>query len=114
MSNIKNNKKRGFTLIELLVVIAIIGLLATLSVIAFANTRARSRDANRLADIRQIQTALHLYWQATNLYPNEIVPGESIKDGNIIFLDAVPFPPEPTNDGDCDELTGEDLKYNYT
>jgi len=55
----KQNK--GFTLIELLVVISIIGLLATLAVIALGNARVKSRDAKRLSDVRQIQTALALY-----------------------------------------------------
>jgi len=64
----KNNKK-GFTLIELLVVIAIIGLLATLSVVALNNARQKSRDAKRVSDIKQVQTALELYFVDQNAYP---------------------------------------------
>lgn len=41
--------KRGFTLIELLVVIAIIGLLGTLSVAGFSNSREKARVANGLS-----------------------------------------------------------------
>lgn len=62
-------KRKGFTLIELLVVIAIIGLLATLAVVALNSARTKSRDAKRVADIKQIQTALELSFVETNEYP---------------------------------------------
>ncbi len=68
----KNNKK-GFTLIELLVVIAIIGLLSTLSVVALNNARQKSRDAKRVSDIKQVQTALELYFVDQNGYPSTSV-----------------------------------------
>jgi len=63
------NNKKGFTLIELLVVIAIIGLLSTLAVVALGNARSKSRDARRLSDIKQIQTALELYMNDIGKYP---------------------------------------------
>ncbi|MEA3272222.1 MAG: prepilin-type N-terminal cleavage/methylation domain-containing protein [Patescibacteria group bacterium] len=62
-------KRKGFTLIELLVVIAIIGLLATLAVVALNSARQKSRDAKRVADIKQVQTALELGFVETNGYP---------------------------------------------
>ena len=62
-------KRQGFTLIELLVVIAIIGLLSTLAVVALNNARSKGRDAKRVADIKQVQTALELYFADKNTYP---------------------------------------------
>ncbi|MBL8031479.1 MAG: prepilin-type N-terminal cleavage/methylation domain-containing protein [Candidatus Doudnabacteria bacterium] len=59
----------GFTLIELLVVIAIIGLLASIVLVALSSSRARSRDATRLAQIRQISGAIELYFNENNTYP---------------------------------------------
>ena len=65
------NKKKGFTLIELLVVIAIIGLLATLAVVALGNARQKSRDAKRVSDIKQVQTALELRYVDEDSYPTD-------------------------------------------
>jgi len=63
------SKKLGFTLIELLVVIAIIGFLASLVLVALANARARSRDAKRIGDIKQLVSGLELYYTNCGSYP---------------------------------------------
>ena len=90
--------KRGFTLIELLVVVAIIGLLATLSIVALNNARARARDARRVADIKQIQTALELYYNDQGSYPASL--STSIASGTTIYMTTVPTAPTPS-DGTC-------------
>ncbi len=66
----KKNSK-GFTLIELLVVIAIIGILSSVVLASLNSARRKSRDARRVADIKQIQLALELYYDAnpTTGYP---------------------------------------------
>lgn len=61
--------RQGFTLIELLVVISIIALLSTLAVVSLNSTREKSRDAKRVSDIKQLQTALELYYAGTTAYP---------------------------------------------
>ncbi len=65
----KKLNEKGFTLIELLVVIAIIGLLSTLAVVSLGNARQKSRDARRLSDLKQLQTALELYYTDQTAYP---------------------------------------------
>jgi prepilin-type N-terminal cleavage/methylation domain-containing protein len=60
----KSKAKIGFTLIELLVVIAIIGVLASIVLASLNNARRKSRDARRITDIKQIQLAMELYFDA--------------------------------------------------
>jgi prepilin-type N-terminal cleavage/methylation domain-containing protein len=62
--------KKGFTLIELLVVIAIIGLLSTLAVVALSSARTKARDSKRVADMKQVQTAMELYYNTNSAYPS--------------------------------------------
>ena len=62
-------KKNAFTLIELLVVIAIIGLLSTLVVVALGSAKQKARDAKRLSDLKQFQSALELYYGDKTDYP---------------------------------------------
>ncbi|MFZ2310649.1 MAG: prepilin-type N-terminal cleavage/methylation domain-containing protein [Patescibacteria group bacterium] len=102
--------QQGFTLIELLVVVAIIGLLATLSIVALNNARARARDARRVADVKQIQTALELYYNDLGAYPTAIpTSGTTISTGTTVYMSQIPTPPQPA-DGDCAAATA----YTYS
>ncbi|MEI7451711.1 MAG: FISUMP domain-containing protein [Candidatus Falkowbacteria bacterium] len=98
--------KKAFTLIELLVVIAIIGLLATIAIVALNNARSKARDARRVADVKQIQTALDLYYNDAGHYPlNNIFASGTIfttstVTGTTTYMQIVPHAPTPT-DGSC-------------
>ncbi|MEI7620505.1 MAG: FISUMP domain-containing protein [Candidatus Falkowbacteria bacterium] len=98
-------KSRAFTLIELLVVIAIIGILATISVLALTNARAKSRDAKRAGDMKQIQTALELFFNDKNRYPTEQewATGQIFSTttaGTSTYMQFIPTAPTPA-DGNC-------------
>lgn len=64
-----NKNDKGFTLIELLVVISIVALLATVAIVAMNNARMESRDNKRKADIRQVASALEVYFDEFEQYP---------------------------------------------
>ena len=61
----------AFTLIELLVVISIIAILATLLIANMNAIRGRARDTARKSDLRNIQTALRLYYNDYGVYPGD-------------------------------------------
>ena len=64
-----SKKSNGFTLIELLVVIAIIGILSSIVLVSLNTARAKARDAQRIAAIKQIQNALEMYNETNWDYP---------------------------------------------
>lgn len=103
MLNLNNKKIKGFTLIELLVVIAIIGVMASLAIVNLNQSRKKSRDARRMADIKEIDNAIQLYI-AKNIhapYLNDTCPpsnpGPSCsasvpqKNWNLLYEDLAPF-----------------------
>ncbi len=59
----------GFTLIELIVVIAIIGILASIAIGNTFSSIPKAHDAQRKNDLKQMQTALQVYFQDHNSYP---------------------------------------------
>ncbi len=104
--------KQGFTLIELLVVIAIIGLLSTLSIVALNSARAKSRDARRVSDIKQMQTALELFYNEAGFYPIDASVTTSIYSTTTSYMQLIPTAPTPV-DGTCNS-TNNTYDYSQT
>lgn len=105
----KNNRKKlGFTLVELMVVIAIIGILATLIMVTLDNTKSTARNTRRLADIKELQLALKLFYNDNGFYPTAITAGTSISRNGVNYLLRVPENPKPWNDGTC---LNQDYRY---
>jgi len=100
----KRNPAKGFTILELLVVLAIIGVLSSIAVIQYSNAQAKSRDAKRISDIREIEKALNLYFVDNNVFP--IIPeileitGEDelsqILESKFYISEVPPDPNHPT------------------
>ncbi len=55
-------RDRGFTLIELLIVVVIIGILASIAIPKFANTKEKAYMAAMKSDLRNLVTAQESYF----------------------------------------------------
>lgn len=97
-----HSSQRGFTLIELLVVIAIIGMLSSVVLASLNTARESARDARRLADIKQLQTALELSYDSDTLprYPDAL--SSLVSNGHI---QAMPVDPRTGSEYYYDNLT---------
>lgn len=71
----KFKQKFGFTLIELLVVISIVGLLASVLLISLNGAREKARRTTALANIKQMQKALEMYFNDNSFYPPDVSRG---------------------------------------
>lgn len=72
------------------------------------SARSMSRDAKRLSDVRQLASALELYFNDNNKYPNEL--NDLTATGQYTYIGILPTPPTEL-DGTC---TAEQNKYTYT
>lgn len=98
--------QKGISMIELVIVLGIIAVVGAGSALALNTARARARDAVRISNVRQIQAALELAFNESNMYPaGEVLPlGEAgvtscLDEGGFagscgasgqVFLRAVP------------------------
>lgn len=60
---------KGFTLIELLVVVAIIGVLSSVVLASLNSARDKGSDAAIIQTVRQLRTALEMYYSDNGFYP---------------------------------------------
>ena len=79
-------QQKGFTLIELLVVMAIIGLLSTLAVVSLNTARIKSRDTARVATIKQMQSALEMYYSDKKIYPTSAEVTSTIATSGVVYM----------------------------
>lgn len=113
MKTLRNKTQKGFTLIELLVVIAIIGLLASVVLLALNSARAKSRDAKRVADIRQLASAMELYFNDNNSYPIQATAALTIPGLAPSYIGAIPGTVSPPDNKTGSTCTVANNAYNF-
>ncbi|MDB5165359.1 MAG: hypothetical protein JWM00_249 [Candidatus Saccharibacteria bacterium] len=62
----KKRTRTGFTIVELLIVVVVIGILASISVVAYNGFQQRARDAKRISDVENIAESLSLWASVKN------------------------------------------------
>jgi prepilin-type N-terminal cleavage/methylation domain-containing protein len=61
-TNIKNlNKERGFTIVELLIVIVVIGILATITIVAYNGVQNRARTTTNQSNANEVRNKSEVY-----------------------------------------------------
>jgi prepilin-type N-terminal cleavage/methylation domain-containing protein len=102
-----NSKQKGFTLYELIVVAGIILLLTSIVLSRLDLSRARGRDAQKISELKTLQTALELYQLEAGGYPQQPTngPAKNSESNSTMsttlqgivtagYLSAIPKPPK--------------------
>jgi len=63
--------RHGFTLIELLIVVVIIGILASIAIPKFSNTKEKAYAAAMRTDLRNLATAQESYFYSNDIYTTD-------------------------------------------
>ena len=84
--------QRGFTLVELLIVVVIIGLLATIAIPKFANTKEKAYIASMKSDLRNLATAEEAFFYDSAKYTTNLALLNNFQftSGTTPVLNTVP------------------------
>ncbi len=78
---------KGFTLIELIIVVVIIGILASIAIPKFGNTKEKAYVAGMKADLRNLVTAQEAYFSEYVTYAGALSSlSYNVSTGNTIYL----------------------------
>lgn len=71
---------RGFTIVELLIVIVVIGILATITIVAYNGIQNRANDTAVQSDLRNLANILEMeYAKEENVYPSPVSSSHGFK-----------------------------------
>lgn len=60
---------RGFTIVELMIVIIVVGILASITIVAYNGSQQRARFASYKSDIVRLNEAITVYYGENGRYP---------------------------------------------
>ena len=103
-----NKNQPAFAILELIILCFIVLVFLIVSLTSYLSARVKTRDSQRLADIKQIQTALKVFYTDNGFYPETSSFGEP--KGITDYIKYWPIAPTPT-DGSCDQSQNQ---YTYS
>jgi len=72
-------RRQGFTLIELLIIVVISGILASIAIPKFANTKGKAIAASMKSDLRNLASSQEGYWVEFRTYYGGVLPNAAFK-----------------------------------
>ena len=81
-----HSSRTGFTLIELLIVIVIIGILASIAIPKFANTKEKAYVATMKSDLRNLVTAEEGYFAEGQAYTSDLAAAGFSPSKNVTVV----------------------------
>jgi prepilin-type N-terminal cleavage/methylation domain-containing protein len=86
-------KSRGFTLIELLIVVVIIGILASMAIPKFANTKQKAYVAQMKSDLKNLATADEAFFYDSTFYTSSLAALNNFNSSTGVTLTIVTASP---------------------
>jgi prepilin-type N-terminal cleavage/methylation domain-containing protein len=84
--------QRGFTLIELLIVVVIIGILASIAIPKFINTKEKSYVAQMKSDLRNLATAEEAFFYDSTKYTSSLAALNNFSPSAAVTLTITASP----------------------
>jgi type IV pilus assembly protein PilA len=84
--------QRGFTLIELLIVVVIIGILASIAIPKFINTKEKSYVAQMKSDLRNLATAEEAFFYDSTKYTSSLAALNNFSPSAAVTLTITAAP----------------------
>lgn len=86
-------KERGFTLIELLIVVVIIGIIASIAIPKFANTKEKAYVAQMKSDLKNLATAEEAFFYDSTFYTSSLPALNNFRSSTGVTLTVLQASP---------------------
>ena len=108
-------RQSGFTLLELMVVVAIIAIIAGIVLVNYTKPRGNAQAAASEATMKEVATAMELYYQDNQSYPTSGAVNAALFGANARrYMQAAPTSPGPKGGTYTYTLSADATSYTIT